>query len=142
MDSITLKVQERAFPSRGRARLNESHLKSLGIGEGDEVEVSAPGGKKPVVVTVFADTLVEVGYIRLSPDDMAQVGARSGSEVNVTRRPPVGERMKKTAEETRETLKADVKKARETISSKTASVKGTVEKEVESVKKGLHEKSL
>ncbi|HOS81774.1 MAG TPA: hypothetical protein PK445_03520 [Methanolinea sp.] len=142
MESITLKVQERAFPSRGRARINEVHLKTLGISEGDSVEVSAGSDKKPVVVTVFADKLVEEGYIRLSPEDIAQAGAMSGAVVTVTRVPPVSERVKKTADKAKESVAKDVKKAKEVISKKSSEAKESMEKGVESAKKSLHEKDL
>ncbi len=142
MESIKLKVQERAFPSRGRARINESHMNALGIEEGDSVEVSAGGDRKPVVVTVFADTLVETGCIRLSPEDIAAAGAVPGMEVTVTRVPPIAERVRKSAGETKENVKEDVKKAKETISKKASSTKESVEKGVESVKKSLKERDL
>jgi formylmethanofuran dehydrogenase subunit D len=142
MESIKLKVQERAFPSRGRARIHETHMKALGIKEGESVEISAGGDKKPVVVTIFADTLVEEGYIRLSPEDIAAAGAIPGMEVTVTRVPPIGERVKKSTEKTKENVKEDVKKAKETISKKASSTKESVEKGVESVKKNLKERDL
>lgn len=142
MKSITLKIQERAFPSRGRARINEAHLKSLGISEGDSVEVSAGADKKPVVVTVFADTLVEEGYIRLSPEDIAKAGAMAGASVTVTRVPPVSERVKKTADQAKKTVERDVKKAKEVISKKSSEAKGSMEKGVESAKKSLQKKDL
>lgn len=142
MASITLKVQERAFPSRGRARINEVHLKALGIREGDSVEVSSGSDKKPVVVTIFADTLVDEGYIRLSPEDIAQAGAMSGAEVTVTRVSPVSERVKKTAGQAKESVARDVKKAKEVISKKTSETKESMERGVESAKKGIQKKDL
>ncbi|MDH7509457.1 MAG: hypothetical protein QHH04_00240 [Methanolinea sp.] len=142
MESITLKVQERAFPSRGRARINEVHLKTLGISEGDSVEISAGPDKKPVVVTVFADKLVEEGTIRLSPEDIAKAGAMAGAHVTVTRVPPVSERVKKTAGQAKESVARDVKKAKEVISKKSSDAKESMEKGVESAKKSLQKKDL
>ncbi len=142
MESIRLKIQERAFPSRGRARIHEKHVKSLGISEGDSVSVSAAGSRKPVVVTVFADSLVDEGYIRLDPKDIAEIGAVSGAEVTVTRVPPITEKIKKTAGETKETVAKDVGKAKEAIGKKVSTAKESMEKGVESVKKGIHKKDL
>ncbi|MDI9632657.1 MAG: hypothetical protein QXL43_00995 [Methanolinea sp.] len=120
MGSLKLKVMERVFPSRGRARINEVHLKALGINEGDEVEISAGTGTKPVVVTVYADTLVEEGLIRLSPEDIAEAGAVPGGEVVVTRVPPMKERAAQAV----------------------GKVEESIGKGIESVKKKLGEKDL
>ncbi|OPX70095.1 MAG: hypothetical protein A4E36_00676 [Methanoregulaceae archaeon PtaB.Bin009] len=115
MDSVKLKVQERAFPSRGRARLHKSYLSQLGIKEGDDVEISLGEEAKPVVVAVFADTLVEEGHIRLSPEDIAAIGAAPGSSVIVTRRPPLADRVKTGAETTAEKVKGGAAQAAEKI---------------------------
>jgi len=115
MDSVKLKVQERAFPSRGRARLHEKYLRQLGINEGDEVEVSIEGAEKPGIVAVFADTLVEEGHIRLSPQDIAAIGAAPGSTVTVRKRPPLVDRVKKGAEGTAEKIREGAGQAREKI---------------------------
>ncbi|MCU0632443.1 MAG: hypothetical protein MUC66_05670 [Methanolinea sp.] len=100
MASVKLKIQERAFPSRGRARMHESYLRQLDIKEGDEVEIYRDEAAKPAVVAVFADTLVEEGHIRLSPEDIAMIGAAPGTSVTVKKRPPLTDRVRKGAEDT------------------------------------------
>jgi len=164
MDSLKLKIQERAFPSRGRARLHETYLKQLGIKEGDEVEISFEGAAKTGIVTVFADTLVEEGHIRLSPQDIAAIGAAPGSTVTVKKRPPLVERVKKGAEDTAgkvkegagqvaekikggapqaaEKVKEGVGQAAEIVKEEAAAAKGSIEKGTESVKKKLQDKDL
>jgi formylmethanofuran dehydrogenase subunit D len=129
MESIELRIQQRAFPSKGRARLHESLLGKLDLKEGDEVELSVAKTTKPVVVTVFADALVEEGYIRLSTEDIAKLGTAPGTMVKVKKRPPLGDRMKKGAGETAESVKTGAAKAPETI-------KGGAHKASESIKSG------
>lgn len=164
MDSVKLKIQERAFPSRGRARLHESYLRQLGIKEGDEVEVFHEEGAKPAVVTVFADTLVEEGYIRLSSQDITILGAAPGAAVIVKKRPPLADRVKKGAEDTAERVKTSATKAagkvregapqaagkvKEGASQAAEKVKGgaavakeSLEKSTDNVKKKLKDKDL
>jgi len=142
MESIKLKVQERAFPEQRQGPDSRDPYESPWDQGRRECRDLGRGDKKPVVVTIFADTLVEEGYIRLSPEDIAAAGAIPGMEVTVTRVPPIGERVKKSTEKTKENVKEDVKKAKETISKKASSTKESVEKGVESVKKNLKEKDL
>ncbi|MBP1929630.1 bifunctional DNA-binding transcriptional regulator/antitoxin component of YhaV-PrlF toxin-antitoxin module [Methanolinea mesophila] len=129
MESIELKIQQRAFPSKGRARLHESLLGKLDLKEGDEVELTTGKTEKPVIVTVFADSLVEEGAIRLSTEDIAKLGTAPGTMVNVKKRPPLGDRVKKGASDTAEGVKTGVSKAPETI-------KGGAHKASESIKSG------
>ena len=42
MDEIELVAQKRAFPSRGRARINAEVLEKVGIGAGADIEISLP----------------------------------------------------------------------------------------------------
>lgn len=153
MDSVQLIIQERAFPSRGRARLNEVYLKQLGIKEGDEVDLFKDASAKPVAVTVFADTLVEEGYIRLSTEDIASVGVAPGKTIIVKKRPPLAERVKKGAKDSAESVRASAKGAADSIKGKakkaekdlkegSSAVKDTLEKGTDQVKKKISEKDL
>lgn len=153
MDSVKLKIQERAFPSSGRARLHESYLKTLGIKEGDEVDLFRDEAAKPVVVTVFADTLVDEGYIRLAKEDIARIGVAPGTAIVVKKRPPLPDRVKKSAEETARSVKSGAKDAAKSLKSKTnkaekdikesaATAKESIEKGTEMVKKKIQEKDL
>jgi len=146
MESIELRIQQRAFPSKGRARLHESLLGKLDLKEGEEVELSTGKTAKPVVVTVFADALVEEGYIRLSTEDIAKLGTAPGTMVTVKKRPALGDRMKKGAGDTAESVKAGAAqapgaikegahKASEGIKSGASSAKESIEKGAESVAK-------
>lgn len=146
-------IQERAFPSRGRARLNEVYLKQLSIKEGDEVDLFKDASAKPVAVTVFADTLVEEGYIRLSTEDIASVGAAPGKAIIVKKRPPLTERVKKGAKESAESVRAGAKGAADSIKGKakkaekelkegSSAAKDALEKSTEQVKKKISEKDL
>ena len=146
MESIELRIQQRAFPSKGRARLHESLLGKLDLKEGDEVELSVEKTVKPVIVTVFADSLVEEGYIRLSTEDIAKLGTAPGTMVTVKKRPALGDRMKKGAGDTvesvktsaaqgSEAIKGGAQKASESIKSGASSAKESIEKGAESVAK-------
>jgi bifunctional DNA-binding transcriptional regulator/antitoxin component of YhaV-PrlF toxin-antitoxin module len=146
MESIELRIQQRAFPSKGRARLHESLLGKLGLKEGDEVELTVEKSAKPVVVTVFADSLVDEGYIRLSTEDIAKLGTAPGTMVTVKKRPPLGDRMKKGAGDTAESvksgaaqgseaIKSGAHKASEGIKSGASSAKQSIEKGADSVAK-------
>jgi formylmethanofuran dehydrogenase subunit D len=146
MKSIELRIQQRAFPSKGRARIHESLLGKLDLKEGDEVELSTEKTGKPVVVTVFADLLVEEGYIRLSTEDIAKLGTAPGTMVKVKKRPPLGDRMKKGAGDTAESvksgaakapgaIKSGAAKASESVKSGASTAKQSIEKGADSVAK-------
>ena len=148
-----MKIQERAFPSRGRARLHESYLKVLGIKEGDEVDLYPDEKAKPVAVTVFADKLVEEGFIRLSTEDIARIGVAPGTSIIVKKRPPLADRVKKSAKDSAESVRSGAKGAAESIKGKTkkaeknlkkgaAAAKETIDKSTETVKKKIQEKDL
>ena len=148
-----MKIQERAFPSRGRARLNEVYLTQLSIKEGEEVDLFKDASSKPVAVTVFADTLVEEGYIRLSTEDIASVGVAPGKTITVKKRPPLADRVKKGAKDSAESVRAGAKGAADSIKEKakiaeknlkesSSAAKDTHEKGTEQVKKKISEKDL
>jgi hypothetical protein len=140
MDSIQLKIQERAFPSKGRARLHESLLEKLGVTEGDELELYWNVEGKPVVVAVFGDALVDEGHIRLSTEDIASLGVPAGTLITVKKRPPLTDRMKKSASDTAEDVKSAVSKAPDSIKegahAASESIKGGATAAKESIEKG------
>jgi hypothetical protein len=94
MADIELTAEERAFPSRGRARIHNDTLTSLGIAEGAAIEVSPAGGGNTVTVTAFADSLVDRKAIRLAKEDLAAIGSSAGSTLKVRKKPPVGEQIR------------------------------------------------
>jgi bifunctional DNA-binding transcriptional regulator/antitoxin component of YhaV-PrlF toxin-antitoxin module len=153
METMKLKVQERAFPSRGRARLHESLLGKLEIKEGDGLELYKDESAKPLIVTAFGDRHVEDGNIRLSTEDIAELGIAPGAVITVKKRPYMQERIKKTAGETAESVKSGATKAGDSIKGGAAkaseSIRGgakgareTVGKGAESVTKKLKDKDL
>lgn len=105
MEGIELAIQTRAFPSHGRARVHESVLPFLGVKEGDTVEVqkiplTEDEKLKKVSLTIFADTMVEKGIIRMSPEDIAKLAAAEGEIVTVLRKIPITEALSKKASQT------------------------------------------
>lgn len=96
MEGIELIIQTRAFPSHGRVRVHESVLPTLGVKEGDAIEVhklplSKDQKPKQVTVSIYADAMVEKGVIRISPEDIAKLAAAEGDTVNVHRKTPITE---------------------------------------------------
>lgn len=110
MEGIDLIIQTRAFPSHGRSRVHESVLPFLGVKEGDAVEVTKlplieDEKPKQVTVTIYADTMVEKGVLRISPEDIAKLDAKEGETVNVQRKVPITEAISKKAAQTGHAVK-------------------------------------
>ncbi|KYK37234.1 MAG: hypothetical protein AYK19_21940, partial [Theionarchaea archaeon DG-70-1] len=115
MDEVKLRVQKRAVPSHGRARLHTSMLTELGVQEGSKLEIINEPMSKKVTVTLFADSLVEEGYIRLSAEDLDALGLYEGDIVAIRRKPPISEQVRKEAEEAAERVTAEIGKAGEKV---------------------------
>lgn len=92
-------AQARAFPSRGRARLNTDDLALIPVNEEDSLEVYRTGQEKTISVTVFADAHVDKGSIRLSKEDLEQLDAREGDRLSVRKKPDITESIKKSTDE-------------------------------------------
>ena len=124
-----MKVQKRAFPSRGRARVHTSLLADLAVEEGAGIEVAA--GEKVVKLGAFADSMVAEGVVRMDPEDMKKIGVEEGATVVVRRVAPLMEKLKK-----------DTKSTTDKISKGAKDVGGKVSKgagsAAESVKKTVH----
>jgi hypothetical protein len=138
MKDVRLTIRKRAFPSQGRVRLNIAHLPNLGINEGQHVDVINEATKKSVTTTVIADTMVREGHIRMSEEDLKTIGLNDDDEVLVRKTPPVEEKIKKAAADTRKSLskyksvdKCDrtVKKTKVDVKASTAKVAYIVKKE-------------
>ena len=93
MDEAILQAVKRAMPGRGRARIHEKLLTILGIDDQTEVEVSTEAGQN-LVLTVFADDLVEDGTIRISIDDLKKLEIPEGGKVTVRRKIPLDEQVR------------------------------------------------
>ena len=127
MDEVKLRVQKRAVPSHGRARLHTSMLTELGVQEGSKLEIiNEPVGKK-VTVTLFADSLVEEGYIRLSTEDLDALGLYEGDTVSIRRKPPISEQVRKEAAEAAERVSAEIG----TVGEKVEEAAGRVAEKIE-----------
>jgi hypothetical protein len=91
MDEIELVAQKRAFPSRGRARINAEVLETVGIAAGDDIEIGLPDMDKWISATAFADSLVDSGHIRLSEEDLKALGTEAGAKLRIRRKTPLAE---------------------------------------------------
>jgi hypothetical protein len=94
MDTVSLVVQKRNFPSRGRARIHESVLELLEITEGDHIDLFHDPEAKPVTLTAYADSLVDKDAIRLDEEDMKKLEVDEGASITVGRTTPLGEKVK------------------------------------------------
>jgi len=115
MDEVNLKIRKRAMPSRGRARIQTDVFDALGLDEGASINLLNPGTGKSVTVSSFADSLVEQGYIRLSPEDIEVLGLAEESTVLVKKTPPLSEQAKALAKGAADELARDLKKAERSV---------------------------
>ena len=143
MDEVRLKIRKRAVPGRGRARLHTSMLSELGVQEESKLEIVNEVQNKSITVTLFADLMVEEGYIRLGADDLDALGMNEEDTVVIRRKPPVSEKMKETVEEAAEriervgeTVKREAGEAAERVSEGIEKVGETVKREAGEAKAG------
>ncbi|MBU7048162.1 MAG: hypothetical protein HXS54_17135 [Theionarchaea archaeon] len=113
MDEVKLKIQKRAVPSHGRARLHTSMLSELGAQEGSKLEIINSASNKSVTVTLFADSLVEEGYIRLSAEDIEGLGLQEADTVVIRKKPPLPDAIKREAGEAADRISEGVEDIRE-----------------------------
>jgi hypothetical protein len=97
MQEVRLTIRKRAFPSKGRVRLNAAHLPNLGIHEGGHIDLTNEATRKTVTTTVIADTLVPQGEVRVSVEDLKVLGLEDGEKVLVVKTPPLQEKARKAA---------------------------------------------
>lgn len=117
MADIRLKVQKRAISGKGRARIHTALLTELDIEEGADIDVTADSGKR-VIVSAFADDLVEQGVIRISADDLKTLGAGDGDTVTVKKAPDTAGQVKRAAKETTDAAKKNITEAGKSLKSK------------------------
>jgi len=115
MEQIELIAQKRAFPSRGRARIHGDDLSKLDLGEGAAVEISIPDMDRWVAVTAYVDSLVDLGSIRLSEEDLKAIGADAGSKLRVRKKPPVAEQIRTSVQGAASSVSSGIGKAGEAI---------------------------
>jgi hypothetical protein len=133
-DYITLKVKVRAFPSKGRARIDESAFSELQLKEGDGLLLSkfpavSDDKTKPVSVAAYHDKHVQKGHIMLSPEDIAALKVAEGDTLTVQRKVPLKETIGKKAGDTGGAVKKGAVQAG-------TAVKGGAEKAGSAISKG------
>jgi hypothetical protein len=135
MKDVRLTIKKRAFPSQGRVRLNIAHLPDLGILEGEHVDLVNEATKKSVTTTVIADTMVRVGHVRVSEEDLKTIGLNDDDEVLVRKTPPMGEKIKKAAADANKSFSKGVDKLDEKVKKTAGDVKAGAAKAADTVKK-------
>jgi hypothetical protein len=114
MDEMELIAQKRAFPSRGRARINSEDLARLGVEEGALIEIGAKGGAI-LPVAVFADYLVEPGTIRVGGEDLEKLGIAPGTKLVVRKKPLLAEQVKEAARRAAEGASAGIERVEKAV---------------------------
>jgi formylmethanofuran dehydrogenase subunit D len=94
----------------GVARINDAVLKKLGAEEGHSIQTSTD--EKTVLLTVYADKLIDQDKISIRPDDREKLGVMEGDKVTISPHKTVGkawdekkEAFKDKLSETKEDLK-------------------------------------
>ena len=135
MKDVRFTIKKRAFPSQGRVRLNLAHLPELGIREGDHVDLINETTKKTVTTTVIADTMVRVGHVRVSEEDLKSIGLNDDDDVLIRKTPPLEEKIKKAAADASKSLSKSVDKLDASVKKTTVDVKASAAKTADTVKK-------
>ncbi len=135
MEGIGLKVQVRAVPSRGRARVHESVLGMLEIEQGDHIDLYSAPDAKPMTVSVYADAMVEKGVIRMDTGDVEKLGLREGSVVTAIKTPKFTEKLKSATSKTTQSIG-------EGVSSVSKKITGKQEESEEPEKPEMQKKSV
>jgi uncharacterized protein with PhoU and TrkA domain len=99
-------------------------LSQLGAEEGSKLVISNESVGTSVTVTLFADSLVEEGYIRLSPEDLTKLGLLEEDTVLIGKKPPLSEDIKKRASRTAEQVSESIEKAGDTVRKGATKAKG------------------
>jgi hypothetical protein len=139
MEEIRLKVQKRAIPGRGRVRINTATLASIDAREGGGLDLFTADRARHVTATAFADTIVDAGAIRVSPEDLKSLGIQEGDAVIVKKAPPVAEQVKRTAKETAGSVEKELRAAGKTIKGKAEKATQGAAKTAKQVSKDLGE---
>lgn len=92
------KVKKSIIGHAGRARISQEGLDKLGIREsGDLVVLEA--GSRTVLVELYADVLVEEGYIRIRGCDLKRLDALEHDSINVHPYKPITKKIRKRVRE-------------------------------------------
>lgn len=131
--SVTLKVKVRSFPSKGRARVNETVLPMIGAKEGEALLLAKYPTEwdkktKTVAVTGYGDTMVDKSAIMLSPEDIAALGVAEGDTITVVRKVTWTETIAQGAAKAGGTIKEGAVKAGGAVKEGATKAGKTVEK--------------
>lgn len=137
MEDVTLKIQKRAVKSRGRARLNKSMLSKLGSEDESRLEIINEAAGKSVTVTLFADSMVEEGFIRLGDEDLEDLGLTEGDTVIIRRKAPISEQVRDRAGEAAERISEGMDKIGDRATETAKRVGEELDEMGESVRKGV-----
>ncbi len=129
-----MKIRKRAVPSRGRARLHTAMLSQLGVQEESKLEIVNEAVNKSVTVTLFADSMVEEGYIRLSEEDLTALGMAEDDVVVIRKKPPLAERIRKETEEAAERISEEAERVGETVRKEVGEAREAAERAADTVK--------
>jgi len=135
MKDVRFTIKKRAFPSQGRVRFNIAHLPELGIQEGDHVDLINEDTKKSITTGVIADTMVRVGHVRVSEEDLKTIGLNDDDEVLVRKTPLLQEKIKKAAADASKSLSKSIDKPDAKVKKTTGDVKASAAKAADTVKK-------
>jgi hypothetical protein len=135
MQEIRLTLKKRAFPSRGRARINAVHLPDLGVTEGGQADLINEATGTSVTVSVVADTMVTEGQVRVSAEDLAALGLAEGGAVLVRKTAPLNEKIRKVAEDAGKSVQKHVDTLDKTLTKTAGDVKTGAEKASDSISK-------
>lgn len=139
MKELRLKIKKRAFPSQGRVRLNESALTGLEIQNGASVDLVNETTNKVISATVYADSMVEKGQVRVSEEDLKKVGLKDGDTLTVRATPPLTEKLKKTTDDAAKSVKEGAGKVGESAKKVGGDISAGAKKTYESASKATKE---
>jgi hypothetical protein len=142
MQEVRFTVKKRAFPSQGRVRFNIAHLPSLGIREGDRVDLINEATKKTVTTAIIADTMVRQGQVRVSEEDLKTLGLQDDEDVLIRKTQPAQEKIKKAAAEVNTSLSKDNNKPGHAVKKTRGELKTGATKAAASLKKETKKASV
>jgi formylmethanofuran dehydrogenase subunit D len=128
MTEIRLTIKKRSFPSHGRARINAKHLKVLGIQEEGHIDLVNEAAGKTVKVMAIADSMTADKEIRISEEDLKDLGRKEGDQITVRKSEDLIEKAAKTVQKATRTLTGQAEKLKETVKGKAGEVKAEAEK--------------
>ncbi|MBU7038338.1 MAG: hypothetical protein HXS52_10435 [Theionarchaea archaeon] len=112
-------------------------LSRLGTEEESKLEIINSAADRSVTVTLFADSMVEEGFIRLSEEDLEALGLDEGDTVVIRRKAPISEQVRDRAEEAAEKISEGIDKIGERATETARKVGEEIDEVEESVREGI-----